>query len=256
MDLGLTGKVAMVSGGSRGIGRSIVLGLAAEGCAVSFCARGRDDLAASAEELRRASRRSCAVQADVATADGAREFFTETCARLGEPDILVNNVGKSPGSSIEATTLEDWQSSMDLILLPAVRLSKLVVPGMKRRRRGRIINIASIWGRESGGLMTYNAAKAALISLSKAMARELGPFNVLVNAVCPGSILFPGGSWWRRRQEEPERMARFLETDFPLGRFGKPEEVANVVTFLASEAASLVSGAAVTVDGCQSRSNI
>ncbi|MBI3091007.1 MAG: SDR family oxidoreductase [Candidatus Tectomicrobia bacterium] len=256
MELGLTGKVAMVSGGSRGIGRSIVLGLAAEGCAVSFCARGGDDLAACAEELRQAGRRSCAVQADVATADGAREFFTETCARLGEPDILVNNIGKSSGGGIETTTLEEWQNALEFNLLPAVRLSKLVVPGMKRRRRGRIIHIASIWGRESGGLMTYNAAKASVISLSKAMARELGPFNILVNAVCPGSVSFPGGSWWRRQQEEPERMARFLESDFPLGRFGTPQEVANVVTFLASEAASLVSGAAITVDGCQSRSNI
>ena len=256
MELGLAGKVAMVSGGSRGIGRSIVLGLAEEGCAVSYCARGADDLEALAAELRQSGGAFAAVQADVTNEADARRFADETIARLGEVDILVNNVGKSFGAGIEETSLEDWQETLRVILLPTIRLSQLVVAGMKRRGGGRIINIASIWGRESGGRMTYNAAKAAVISLSKSMARELGPANVLVNAVCPGSIMFHGGSWWRRQQEDPGKIAKFLESEFPLGRFGEPREVANAVVFLASEAASLVTGTAFTVDGCQSRSNI
>lgn len=256
MELGLTGKVAMVSGGSRGIGRSIALGLAAEGCAVSICARGEPDLAAIAGELRQIGGACHSVQADVTREDGARRFYEDTCATLGDVDILVNNVGKSSGGGIVETTLDDWHATLQLILFSTVRLSQLVTPGMCQRKHGRIINIASIWGRESGGLMTYNAAKAGVISLSKSMARELGASNVLVNAVCPGSIYFPGGTWWRRQQEEPQKIAKFLESDFPLGRFGKPEEVASLVVFLASEAASLVSGSAITVDGCQSRSNI
>ena len=116
--------------------------------------------------------------------------------------------------------------------------------------------ISSIFGRESGGHITYNAGKAAEISLAKALAREYAPYNIRVNSVAPGSILFPGGSWDRRQKENPEKIAEFVKHELPLGRFGKPEEVANVVVFLASDKASLVTGACINVDGCQSRSNI
>jgi 3-oxoacyl-[acyl-carrier protein] reductase len=116
--------------------------------------------------------------------------------------------------------------------------------------------IASIWGRESGGRMTYNAVKAAEISLAKSMARELAPDNIRVNSVAPGSISFPGGSWYRRQQEDPAGMADFIKRELPFGRFGRPEEVGAVVAFLVSPQASWISGASVPVDGCQSRSQI
>tara|TARA_B100001105_G_scaffold202881_1_gene166608 strand:- start:673 stop:1026 length:354 start_codon:yes stop_codon:yes gene_type:complete len=116
--------------------------------------------------------------------------------------------------------------------------------------------IASIWGRESGGRMTYNAVKAAEVSLAKSMARQLAPDGIRVNSVAPGSISFPGGSWYRRQQEDPEGMAKFIEYELPFGRFGQADEVGQVVAFLASERASWVSGACITVDGCQSRSLI
>ena len=119
-----------------------------------------------------------------------------------------------------------------------------------------IIMVSSIWGREGGGHITYNAAKAGEISMSKALAYELASDNIRVNTVAPGSILFPGGGWERRIKADPEGMATFVEQNLPLGRFGKPEEIANVVVFLASERASLVSGACINVDGCQSKSNI
>ena len=127
---------------------------------------------------------------------------------------------------------------------------------MKLRGEGVIIMIASIWGRESGGRMTYNAVKAAEISLAKALAQQLACENIRVNSVAPGSISFPGGSWHRRQQEDPDAMAEFVRQNIPFGRFGRAEEVGDVVAFLASARASWVSGATITVDGCQSRSLI
>ena len=141
--------------------------------------------------------------------------------------------------------------------MSAVRASRLVVPSMRARGRGAIVNIVSIYGREWGGSYvrrpTYIAAKAAEIGMSKALAMELAPLGIRVNAVAPGSIIFPGGGWERRTREDPDGIARFLEADLPLGRFGRPEEVGRVVAFLASDAASLVLGACLNVDGGQSR---
>ena len=127
---------------------------------------------------------------------------------------------------------------------------------MRRRGGGAIIMIASIWGRESGGRMTYNAVKAAEISLAKSMAQQLAKDNIRVNSVAPGSISFPGGSWFKREQEDPAGIADFVDRELPFGRFGRPEEVGSVVAFLASPRASWISGASVPVDGCQSRSMI
>ena len=127
---------------------------------------------------------------------------------------------------------------------------------MRTRGGGSIIMIASIWGRESGGRMTYNAVKAAEISLAKAMAQQLAPANIRVNSVAPGSILFPGGSWHKRQRADPQGIADFITRELPFGRFGRADEVANVVAFLASTRASWISGASIPIDGVQGRSNI
>jgi len=124
---------------------------------------------------------------------------------------------------------------------------------MQRRGGGSIVIIASIYGREAGGRMTYNAVKAAEISLAKSMAQQLAPINIRVNSVSPGSILFEGGSWWKRLQDDPAAIAEFVKEELPFGRFGKPEEVGDVVAYLSSSRASWVSGTSVVVDGCQSR---
>jgi 3-oxoacyl-[acyl-carrier protein] reductase len=137
--------------------------------------------------------------------------------------------------------------------MPAVRASRLAVPHMQRRGGGSIIIIASIYGREAGGRMTYNAVKAAEISLAKSLAQQLAPMNIRVNSVSPGSILFEGGSWWKRQQDDPAAIAEFVKRELPFGRFGKPEEVGDVVAYLASSRASWISGTSVVVDGCQSR---
>ena len=259
MDLQLTDRIALVTGSSRGLGFASARALLDEGCKVALCARGSERLEAAAEALRHAAGgadRVLAVQADLSAAEGVAAVVDRTVGTFGGLDVLVNNVGRAGGGGIVETGDPEWEAAFDETLYPAIRASRLAVPHMRERGGGAIIMIASIWGRESGGRMTYNAVKAAEISLAKSMAGELAPAGIRVNSVAPGSISFPGGSWHRRQQEDPEGMAAFVREQLPFGRFGRAEEVGAVVAFLASPRASWVSGACVTVDGCQSRSLI
>jgi 3-oxoacyl-[acyl-carrier protein] reductase len=259
MDLGLTDKIAIVTGSSRGLGLASARALVAEGCRVCICARGSEQLAAAAIEVEASARRPnmvIAVQADVSTADGTRLVIERTVESFGGLDILVNNVGRAAGSGILDTSDVEWQAAFDETLFPAIRASRLAVPHLKQRGGGAIVMIASIYGRESGGRMTYNAVKAAEISLSKSLAQQLAPMNIRVNSVAPGSILFPGGSWHKRQQADPQGIAEFVKRELPFGRFGRADEVGAAVAFLCSPRASWISGACVPVDGCQGRSNI
>lgn len=259
MDLQLTGKVAIITGGSRGLGLASATALAAEGCRVAVCARGEAALMDAAATLRAAAGaddRVLPIVADVSTAAGVEDVVRQTVETFGRLDILVNNVGLAQGTTIVDTSDEVWQQAFDQTLFPAIRMSRLAVPHMRRQGAGAIVMIASIWGRESGGRMTYNAVKAAEISLAKSMAQQLARENIRVNSVAPGSISFPGGSWHKRQQADPAGMADFVMRELPFGRFGRADEVGNVVAFLCSPAASWISGACVPVDGCQGKSNI
>ena len=254
MDLGLAGKLCLVAGASRGIGRAIALALAREGGRVAAVARGAADLAAVARELDAAGGGPHAtIAADVATAEGADGAIGGCVRELGGIDVVVANVGKSFARDAAAMDDADLARSLDANLWSAARVALRAVPHLEARGGGSITMIASIWGREAGGAPGYNVAKAGVIALAKALARDHARRGIRVNSVAPGSILFPGGGWERRQKADPEGIAAFVERELPFGRFGTPEEVADVVAFVASPRAGWLAGASIPVDGGQSR---
>ena len=256
MDLQLAGKVAIVTGGSRGLGLASARALVGEGCHVSICARGKERLEQAAEELRSAAQADAevlAITADVSIPADVTRVVETTGEHFGGLDILVNNVGLGRGGLLEDTGDEVWQEAFDQTLHPTIRASRAALPHLRRRGGGVILIISSIFGREAGGRMTYNVVKAAEISLGKSLAQQLARDGIRVATVAPGSILFPGGSWHARQQADPQGIAEFVRRELPFGRFGRPEEVGDVVAFLASPRASWISGTTVVVDGCQSR---
>jgi len=251
MDLELKDRVALVTGASRGIGKAIALAFAAEGARVALVARGEERLRAAAAEVAALGVPTLPVVADVTAAADVERLTRETMAAFGRIDALVNNAGGSfPDDD------EGWEQAYRANIEAAVRCTRAVVPQMRAQGGGAIVHVASIWGREAGGGLPYNAMKAAMISHAKNSALALAKDGIRVNSVAPGSVRFPGGSWDRRAEADPEGMARFVRENIAMGRFGTPEEIASVVVFLCSPRASWVTGACVNIDGGQTRSNI
>jgi 3-oxoacyl-[acyl-carrier protein] reductase len=251
MDLHLQGKGVVITGGSRGIGRAIALTCAAEGANVAICARGQQGLDSTIAEIREYQVQAFGQVVDVTDKDAIEPFLAASAEALGGIDILVNNVGGSQGKGLLTSTDEEWMGTFDLNLFHTVRASRAAVPYLRQREAGSIIIISSISGYKPSPSLQYGSAKAAEIFLSQALALELAPLHIRVNTVCPGSVLFAGGGWERTQVKQPERFQHFQTEEFPFGRLGTPEEIARVVAFLASPAASWVNGAMIAVDGGQ-----
>lgn len=252
MDLHLAGKRALVTGASRGIGYAIAAALAAEGVRVGLAARTAADVEAAAQRLRETGAEAVPLVGDLTVPDEVERVVRGAEDTLGGLDILVNNVGGGKSGDTD----EAWAYTFDINLHAAVRASRAAIPAMKAQGSGVILIIASVSGWQVGGAAAYNAAKAAEIMYARSMAKELGPHGIRVNAVSPGSILFPGGGWARRMEHDPAGIAAFVARDMPLGRFGTPEEIADVCVFLASDRAGLVTGANIAVDGCQLKPSV
>ncbi|WP_159992398.1 SDR family NAD(P)-dependent oxidoreductase [Roseomonas sp. 18066] len=258
MDLGLNGKCALVTGGARGIGRAIAVNLLAEGARVAFCSRSAEPVREAERQLREAAGadRVFGFAADVATPEGAAGFVADSAAALGGIDLLVANVGGNAGGYLEESSHADWQRTFALNLFHAVDSIRAVVPFMRQRGGGSIVVVASISGWKPGGKAQYATAKAAEIQLAASLAPELAADRIRINTVSPGSILYEGGGWDRRMQREPAVIEDFIAREFPEGRMGSAEEIADVVTFALSRRASWMNGAHIPVDGAQGRPSI
>ena len=255
MDLQLKGKVAVVSGGSRGIGRRIVQAFADEGCDVSFCGRDEENLCKAEEDLRAAGVNVHAFCGDITDPSDSDAFINGAAEALGGIDILVNNVGGASGGAkpFAETTDEDWLKTYEMNVFHSVRATRLVLPHFQKRGGGAVAIISSISGWLGGGYPQYGSTKAGEIFLARELAIDLADQNVRVNAICPGSILWEDNGWDNFRKGSPEVFADFEKREFPFGRLGTPEEIADVVAFICSPRASWVTGALIPVDGAQRR---
>jgi 3-oxoacyl-[acyl-carrier protein] reductase len=259
VDLGLSGKTALVCAASKGLGKACARALAAEGASVAICARDRKTLDAAAAEISQAASaadaRVLAIPADLSNAADVDRLLAETEAAFGGLDILVTNTGGPRSAPFEALSDEDWTSSIDSMLLSVVRLVRGVIPHMRRRGGGRIINVTSVSVKQPiDGLVLSNSLRAAVTGLSRTLANELARDNILVNCVAPGftatdRVVELADAVAAREGTTRETVQRRTEGMIPLGRMGTPEEFGAVVAFLASPRASYVTGTTLQVDG-------
>lgn len=252
MDLQLGGRRALVTGGTRGIGRAIVGRLLEKGCSVALCARSGDVVEQVLADLRAGGARVHGAAVDVTDADALAAFVDDSAAALGGLDLLVANAGgASGGATLDEVPAADWRTTLDLNVVHAAVAVRAAVPHLRASDAASVVVVASVSGSRPQPRPQYAVAKAAEIALAASLGRELGPHGIRVNSLSPGSILFDGGSWARRRDADPDAFAAFLERELPRGRLGTLEEVADVAAFLLSPRAGWVSGTDVVVDGAQ-----
>lgn len=237
MDLGLKDRIAIVAASSKGLGKAVALGLAAEGAKLAICARGEEELRRTAAEI---PTEVLAQTVDVTVEAQVREFVDAVLRKFGHVDICVTNAGGPPPRKFAETSVEDWRSALDLNFMSTVYFAQAVLPHMKERRWGRLIAISSVAVLQPvDGLILSNAARSAVRGLVKSLSNEYAAHNVLVNNVCPGYTA----------TERLKKLDVHPEAQIPLGRVGTPEEFANLVVFLASERASYITGVSIPVDG-------
>lgn len=251
MDLGLKGKVAVVTGGTEGIGKATALKLAQEGAKVAICARSPERLDKTADEIRKTGTEVLAIAADMSKAADIERFMQAVIERFGRLDILVNNAGTSARGKFLEVDDATWSADLELKLFGAIRCTRLAVPHMKKQGGGRIINITISSAKQPGAQsMPTSVSRAAGLALTKALSKEFAADNILVNTVCIGKI--KSGQHERRYTREgisAEQYYAQMARDVPLGRVGEAVEVANVIAFLASDAASYVTGSSINLDG-------
>lgn len=257
MDLGLKGKYALVTGGTHGIGLATAERLAAEGANVAVCSRTDERITGALSRIKARGVDAIGLKADVLVPGEIERVMDAVCVQWGTLHILVNNVGGGGrwGSDKFEEAAEDvWRDIYEKNAMAAVHFTRLAVPVMKQQRWGRVVTVSSIQGRE-GGRPWYAMAKAAEIALMKSFARssELARTGITFNSVAPSGVMIPGTAWETEARENPEAFQKLVE-HLPMGRLGTPEEVANVIAFLASEAASWVSGVCIGIDGGEGRS--
>ena len=257
MDLHLGDAVVLVAGSSRGIGLVTASAFLAEGCRTIITGRDHDGLATarSALEAESDSERLMAFEGDLSEPVVIDALLASIDERWGRLDCLVANIGRGRGPAGWDVQESDWHRLTEENLSLSYRLVQKVLPAMIKTQKGSIVLVASIAGLESSlAPLPYSAAKAALVSYGKNLSRQVGQFNVRVNSVAPGNVLFPGGSWERHLTERRDEVLHQIETDVPLRRFGEPHEIADLIVFLSSDRAAFITGSCLVVDGGQMRS--
>ena len=256
MDLGLKDRVAIVAASSQGLGKAVALGLAREGAKLALCARTESILNAAADEIRRETGAGVMARAlDVTNHEQVRRFVAETVEEYGRLDICVANAGGPPSKTFAETTVEDWQAAANLNLMSTVYFARETLPVMQQRCWGRFIAITSVTVKQPvEGLILSNAVRAGVSGLVKTLSNEYGPYNVLVNNVCPGytataRLMELARTLARKQGVDPREIEDRWARQAPLGRVGQPEEFASLVVFLASERASYITGVSIAVDG-------
>ena len=256
MEFGLKNKVALVTASSKGIGKAIAWGLAQEGAKLVICARNKEMLEKTADDIFLGTGVSVfPLSVDLADADQIQWLIQETLDLFGKVDILVTNAGGPPPGNFTDMKEEDWMSAVQLTMMSAIRLTRAVIPGMKKQKWGRIIHLTSVSVKQPiPGLLLSNVIRPAVVGLTKSLSQELAKDNILVNAVCPGYILTDRikelvNTTAKKKKITPDQFMEKLINDIPLHRMGKPEELANLVVFLASQRSSYITGSIIQADG-------